>query len=74
MSHNGQIFFPEALSTKVYATAPSTDDPNTRTYRDSDRVSTAQSGSTSVLKISGGSLSSRLTGRIALGVDRGASR
>ena len=70
MSHNGQIFFPEALSTKVYATAPSTDDPNTRTYR----VSTAQSGSTSVLKIRGGSLSSRLTGRIALGADRGASR
>jgi protocatechuate 3,4-dioxygenase beta subunit len=74
VSHNGQIFFPEAVSTKVYATEPYSEDTNTRTYRNSDRVYSGQAGAASVLKINGGSVSSHLTGRIALGVDSGESR
>jgi protocatechuate 3,4-dioxygenase beta subunit len=69
VSHNGQIFFPEALSTKVYATSPYTQDTNERTYRNSDRVYTGQGGSRSVLRITGGTVSSSLTGTITLAVD-----
>jgi hypothetical protein len=68
---NGQIFFPEGVSTKAYATAPYTGDTNARTHRASDRVYTSQGGSASVLEISGGSIDSRLVGRITLGVDSG---
>jgi protocatechuate 3,4-dioxygenase beta subunit len=74
VSHNGQIFFPEALSTKVYRTSAYLKDTNTRTYRKGDRVYTGQHGSSSVLKISGGSVSSGLTGTITLAVDTGADR
>ena len=74
VSHNGQIFLPEALSTKVYRSSPYTQDANTRTYRDSDRVYTGQHGASSVLKISGGSVSAGLRGTIALAVDTSASR
>jgi protocatechuate 3,4-dioxygenase beta subunit len=42
VSHNRQIFFPEAISTKVYATSPYTQHTNTRTYHASDRVDTAR--------------------------------
>jgi protocatechuate 3,4-dioxygenase beta subunit len=73
VSHNGQIFFPEGISTKVYATSPYTADTNTRTYRRTDHVYAEQGGSASVLKISGGSISSRLTGKITLAVDRSQS-
>jgi protocatechuate 3,4-dioxygenase beta subunit len=73
VSHNGQVFFPEALSSRVYATAPYTEDTNTRTYRNADRVYTGQGGSASVLRITGGSLTSRLVGRITLAVDTGKS-
>jgi protocatechuate 3,4-dioxygenase beta subunit len=69
VSHNGQIFFPEALSTKVYATSPYTSDTNERTYRNGDRVYTQQGGARSVLQITGGSAGSRLTGRVTLAVD-----
>lgn len=69
VSHNGQIFFPEALSTKVYAKSPYTQDTNARTYRNTDRVYTEQGGSRSVLAITGGLVDSRLLGRIALAVD-----
>jgi protocatechuate 3,4-dioxygenase beta subunit len=74
VSHNGQIFFPEALSTKVYRSSPYTQDANARTYRKSDRVYTGQHGASSVLKIAGGSVSAGLRGTITLGVDTGASR
>jgi protocatechuate 3,4-dioxygenase beta subunit len=73
VSHNGQIFFPEALSTQVYATAPYTEDTNTRTYRKGDRVYTGEGGSRSVLTITGGSVSSSLTGKIALAVNTAKS-
>jgi protocatechuate 3,4-dioxygenase beta subunit len=73
VSHNGQIFFPEALSTKVYATSPYTSDTNERTYRASDHVYTQQGGASSVLQITGGAVGSRLTGRITLAVDTGKS-
>lgn len=74
VSHNGQIFFPEALSTKVYKTSEYLKDTNTRTYRKSDRVYTQQHGSSSVLKVSGGSVASGLTGTITLAVDTSANR
>jgi protocatechuate 3,4-dioxygenase beta subunit len=73
VSHNGQIFFPEALSTKVYRSSPYTQDANTRTYRKSDRIYTGQHGASSVLKISGGSVSSGLRGAITLAVDTAAT-
>ncbi|HEY3614934.1 MAG TPA: intradiol ring-cleavage dioxygenase [Gaiellales bacterium] len=73
VSHNGQIFFPEALSTKVYATSPYTSDTNERTYRSSDRVYSGQGGSSSVLKLTGGSVASALTGKIALSVNTAKS-
>jgi protocatechuate 3,4-dioxygenase beta subunit len=74
VSHNGQIFFPEATSTKVYRSTPYTQDANTRTYRKSDRVYTGQHGASSVLKITGGSVSAGLRGTITLAVDSSASR
>jgi protocatechuate 3,4-dioxygenase beta subunit len=74
VSHNGQIFFPEALSTKVYRSSPYTQDPNTRTYRRSDRVYTGEHGASSVLEISGGSVSAGLRGTITMAVDSSASR
>jgi protocatechuate 3,4-dioxygenase beta subunit len=74
VSHNGQIFFPEALSTKVYRSSPYTQDANTRTYRKSDRVYTSQHGASSVLKITGGSVASGVRGTITLAVDTDASR
>jgi protocatechuate 3,4-dioxygenase beta subunit len=74
VSHNGQIFFPEALSTKVYRSSPYTQDTNTRTYRKGDRIYTAQHGASSVLKIAGGSVSAGLRGTITLAVDGSASR
>lgn len=74
VSHNGQIFFSEAVSTKVYRTAPYTSDPNARTYRKRDRVYTAQGGSKSVLRLTGGSVAHGLTGRVTLAVDTAASR
>jgi protocatechuate 3,4-dioxygenase beta subunit len=74
VSHNGQIFFSETTSTKVYKTSPYTKDANMRTYRKGDRVYTAQGGAKSVLKITGGSVSSGLTGRVTLGVDTDANR
>ena len=74
VSHNGQIFFPDALSTKVYRSSPYTQDANTRTYRKSDRVYTGQHGSSSVLKITGGSVSAGVRGTITLAVDTDASR
>jgi protocatechuate 3,4-dioxygenase beta subunit len=74
VSHNGQIFFPEALSTKVYRSSPYTQDANTRTYRKRDRIYTGQHGASSVLKISGGSVSAGLRGAITLAVDTSASR
>jgi protocatechuate 3,4-dioxygenase beta subunit len=69
VSHNGQIFFPEAVSTTVYATSPYTSDTNERTYRSGDRIYRQQGGARSVLQITGGSVSSRLTGRVTLAVD-----
>jgi protocatechuate 3,4-dioxygenase beta subunit len=74
VSHNGQIFLPEALSTKVYRSSPYTQDANTRTYRRADRVYTGQHGASSVLKIAGGSVSAGLRGTITLAVDTAASR
>jgi len=74
VSHNGQIFFPEALSTKVYRSSPYTQDANTRTYRRSDRVYTTEHGASSVLKVSGGSVSAGLRGTITMAVDTSASR
>jgi protocatechuate 3,4-dioxygenase beta subunit len=74
VSHNGQIFFPEALSTKVYRSSPYTQDANTRTYRKSDRIYTGQNGASSVLKITGGSVASGLRGTIIMAVDTAASR
>jgi protocatechuate 3,4-dioxygenase beta subunit len=73
VSHNGQVFFPEALSTKVYATSPYSSDANERTYRSSDRVYTGQGGARSVLKLTGGSVGSALTGTIALAVNSAQS-
>jgi protocatechuate 3,4-dioxygenase beta subunit len=73
VSHVGQFFFPETISTKVYATAPYTDDANARTYRKGDRVYTGQHGASSVLRITG-SVGAGLTGRITLAVDAGARR
>lgn len=74
VSHNGQIFFPEALSTKVYRSSPYTQDANARTYRKSDRVYTSEHGSSSVLKVTGGSVSAGLRGTITMAVDTAASR
>jgi protocatechuate 3,4-dioxygenase beta subunit len=74
VSHNGQIFFSETTSTKVYRTSPYTSDANARTYRKGDRVYTAQGGSRSVLKITGGSVGAGLTGRVTLAVDTDADR
>jgi hypothetical protein len=72
VSHDGQIFLPETLSTKVYGSAPYTGDANVRTYRKGDRVYTGQHGASSVLKITGGSVRAGLTGRIAFAVDTAA--
>ena len=73
VSHNGQIFFPEAISTKVYRSTPYTQDTNTRTYRNSDRIYTAEHGASSVLRIAGGSVSAGLRGTISMAVDTSAS-
>jgi protocatechuate 3,4-dioxygenase beta subunit len=70
VSHTGQIFFPESLSTSVYRTSPYTDDANRRTYRQYDRVYTGQHGASSVLDVTGGSVASGLRGSITLAVDR----
>jgi hypothetical protein len=69
VSHTGQLFFPEALSTKVYKTSPYTQDTNTRTYRANDRVYTGQHGSSSILKITDGTIAGGLRGTIALAVE-----
>jgi protocatechuate 3,4-dioxygenase beta subunit len=74
VSHNGQIFFPEAVSTRVYRTSPYTQDANTRTFRRTDRVYTSEHGSSSILKITGGSVSAGLRGAITFAVDPDASR
>jgi len=74
VSHVGQIFFPEALSTRVYRTSPYTRDANARTRRADDRVYTGQHGASSVLKITGGSVAAGLRGAITMAVDRHASR
>jgi protocatechuate 3,4-dioxygenase beta subunit len=73
VSHNGQMFFPEGISTKVYATSPYTSDTNVRTYRSGDRVYTGQGGSRSVLAITGGSVDAALTGKITLAVNTAKS-
>ena len=73
VSHNGQIFFPEAISTKVYRSTPYTHDANTRTYRNSDRIYTSEHGASSVLRITGGSVSAGLRGTITMAVDTSAS-
>ena len=68
VSHGGQIFLPETTSTKVYKRSPYTSDPNTRTYRNNDRVYTQQHGSSSLLTVTGGSVTGGLQGRIVLAV------
>jgi protocatechuate 3,4-dioxygenase beta subunit len=73
VSHNGQIFFPEALSTKVYRSSPYTQDANARTYRSSDRVYTSEHGASSILKVTGG-VSAGLRGTITMAVDTAAQR
>jgi protocatechuate 3,4-dioxygenase beta subunit len=73
VSHNGQIFFPEALSTKVYRSSPYTQDANARTFRKSDRVYTGEHGASSVLKVTGG-VSAGLRGTITMAVDTTARR
>jgi protocatechuate 3,4-dioxygenase beta subunit len=73
VSHNGQIFFPEALSTKVYRSSPYTQDANARTYRNSDRVYTGEHGASSILKVTGG-VSAGLRGAITMAVDTAARR
>jgi protocatechuate 3,4-dioxygenase beta subunit len=74
VSHTGQIFFPEALSTRVYRSTPYTQDPNTRTYRNSDRIYTGEHGASSVLRITGGSVGAGLRGTITMAVDSSATR
>jgi protocatechuate 3,4-dioxygenase beta subunit len=73
VSHNGQIFFPEALSTKVYKTSPYTKDPNTRTARATDHVYTRQGGRSSVITMTDATLAKGLAGRITLAVDTAKS-
>jgi protocatechuate 3,4-dioxygenase beta subunit len=74
VSHNGQIFFPETTSTKVYATSPYTSDRNGRTLNRSDRIYRDEHGSRSVLTVSGGSVARGYTGHVTLAVDRSAHR
>jgi protocatechuate 3,4-dioxygenase beta subunit len=76
VSHNGQLFVPDALSSKVYKLAPYTSDENTRTLHAADRVWTQQHGASSVLTIVslGDSLKADgLRGKATLGVDTSAT-
>ena len=73
VSHTGQMLFPEAISTKVYKTAPYLSDPNPRTLNAEDRVYTEQGGSRSTIKLTG-VVANGLKGRITLAVDTAASR
>jgi protocatechuate 3,4-dioxygenase beta subunit len=73
VSHTGQMFFPEAISSKVYKTRPYLADPNTRTYTATDHVYTEQGGARSVLKLTG-VVGTGLLGAITLAVDTSASR
>jgi protocatechuate 3,4-dioxygenase beta subunit len=74
VSHTGQLFLPEAISTAVYRRAPYTSDPNQRTPRASDRVYTQQHGASAVLKVTRlGSLAGKgVRGTVTLGVDPAA--
>ena len=74
VSHTGQIFFPEALSTKVYRTAEYLKDTNERTLRKNDHVYTGQHGSQAIMRVTGGSVGQGVRGAITLAVDPSASR
>ncbi|HUB75548.1 MAG TPA: intradiol ring-cleavage dioxygenase [Solirubrobacteraceae bacterium] len=51
VSHTGQMFFPDPLTTKLYRNAPYTESTATRVFNAQDRVYTQQGGSKSVLKL-----------------------
>jgi protocatechuate 3,4-dioxygenase beta subunit len=76
VSHNGQLFFSEAVSAQVYKLAPYTSDPNSLTRHSTDRVYTQQGGSKSTLKLArrGSSLKVQgLLGTITVAVNPSAS-
>jgi protocatechuate 3,4-dioxygenase beta subunit len=71
VSHTGQLMFPDAVSTQVYALAPYTSNRTARTYNSQDRVYTEQGGSRVLLRPTrlGARLSDGLRAVITLVVD-----
>ncbi len=71
VSHTGQLFFDDAISTGVYALDPYATDTDARTLDPVDSVYTQQGGKKSVLRLRllGNSVSSGYLGTITLGVN-----
>ncbi|MCW2993283.1 MAG: hypothetical protein JWQ18_778, partial [Conexibacter sp.] len=77
VSHNGQLFLPDALSSRIYELAPYASDKNDRTLHAADRVWTQQHGASSLLTLTtlGDSLKvDGVRGKATLGVDTSASK
>lgn len=72
VSHTGQMFFDDAISTSVYRLHPYSSDTATRVLNKADRVYTQQGGAQSEVKLRrrGGKLAKGgFSGSIALAVD-----
>jgi len=75
VSHTGQLFFPDAVSTEVYRLVPYTSNRVPRTYNGEDGVYTRENGSRVVLKLRklGAGVPGGFLGAITLVVDPAAT-
>lgn len=75
VSHTGQMFLPDAISTKVYRLSAYTNDKATRVLNTADRVYTQQGGAKSQVKLArrGSSVAKGYTGTITLAIDPSAT-
>jgi protocatechuate 3,4-dioxygenase beta subunit len=76
VSHTGQLMFDDDVTTKVYARAPYSANPNARTYNAEDQVYVDQGGSRILLRLSrlGADVADGYLGAITLVVNPAAIR
>ncbi len=72
VAHNGQLFFPEPVSDRVYARSPYDRDTAPRVANSADAIFVQQGGSRSMLSLEG-AVERGLTATVALGVDPSAT-
>jgi protocatechuate 3,4-dioxygenase beta subunit len=76
VSHGGQVFFDEAISTQVYKRTPYSAVKTKRTFHSGDRVYTGQHGSSSIFtlkRVSSASIAKGFIATVVLGVNPSAS-